>query len=119
MKKNVTNGLLAWKRYVCPFCGEIKTHTVFKESVKTKYLLWCPRCARPIRKLTKEEVGILPKPQYGIWNSWEKRFVFGIRESTSALAWNKFKRKCSGWRKWRYVIKSIPLKQLLEEQKNG
>lgn len=108
------NRLLSCERYVCPFCGNIETSAVFKENVKTKYVLWCSRCKRTIRKLTKEEVDVLPKPQYGVWNGIQKRFVFGIRESSSELAWAKFKKKCSGWRKWRYEVKQIPLKKLLE-----
>ena len=47
---------------------------------------------------------------YGIWNSVEKRFVFGVSEPTSNAAWKSFKKKVPQaiWRKWRYDVKPIP-----------
>ena len=45
---------------------------------------------------------------YGIWNSVEKRFVFGIAAETPRKAERAFRKACSGWRRWRYEIKPIP-----------
>lgn len=45
---------------------------------------------------------------YGIWNSAEKRFVFGIAVETSRKAERAFRKTCINWRQWRYEIKPIP-----------
>lgn len=45
---------------------------------------------------------------YGIWNSAEKRFVFGIAAETSRKAERAFRKTCINWRQWRYEIKPIP-----------
>lgn len=45
---------------------------------------------------------------YGIWNSIEKRFVFGIAAETPRKAEQAFRKTCINWRKWRYEIKPIP-----------
>jgi len=45
---------------------------------------------------------------YGIWNGVEKRFVFGIQETSAQKAWEAFTRKCAGWRAWRFEVKPIP-----------
>ena len=45
---------------------------------------------------------------YGIWNSMEKRFVFGIAAETPRKAERAFRKTCINWRKWRYEIKPIP-----------
>lgn len=46
---------------------------------------------------------------YGIWNTVDKRFVFGIKEDTADKAAKHFKSEC---RKlsymWRYEVKRIP-----------
>lgn len=45
---------------------------------------------------------------YGIWNSIEKRFVFGIAAETPRKAERAFRKTCINWRLWRYEIKPIP-----------
>lgn len=45
---------------------------------------------------------------YSIWNSMEKRFVFGIAAETPRKAERTFRKACVEWRKWRYEIKPIP-----------
>lgn len=46
---------------------------------------------------------------YGIWNSVDKRFVFGIREATQDAAWKKFVGKAGKTSyKWRFKIKKYP-----------
>lgn len=45
---------------------------------------------------------------YGIWNSIEKRFVFGIAAETPRKAERAFRKTCINWRMWRYEIKPIP-----------
>lgn len=45
---------------------------------------------------------------YGIWNSAEKRFVFGIAAETPRKAERAFRKACINWRQWRYEIKPIP-----------
>lgn len=45
---------------------------------------------------------------YGIWNSAEKRFVFGIAVETPRKAERAFRKTCINWRQWRYEIKPIP-----------
>ena len=46
---------------------------------------------------------------YGIWNSIEKRFVFGIREESADAALRKFRRVAPGAsRAYRYSAKEIP-----------
>nr|DAM21451.1 MAG TPA: DNA helix destabilizing protein [Caudoviricetes sp.] len=45
---------------------------------------------------------------YGIWNSAEKRFVFGIAAETPRKAERAFRKTCINWRQWRYEIKPIP-----------
>ena len=45
---------------------------------------------------------------FGIWNSIEKRFVFGIAAETPRKAERAFRKTCINWRKWRYEIKPIP-----------
>jgi len=46
---------------------------------------------------------------YGIWNDVEKRFVFGITETTKDAAWRKFvKRVGKTSYKWRFEARAIP-----------
>ena len=45
---------------------------------------------------------------FGIWNSMEKRFIFGIAAETPRKAERAFRKTCINWRKWRYEIKPIP-----------
>ena len=45
---------------------------------------------------------------YGIWNSADKRFVFGIAAETPRKAERAFRKTCINWRQWRYEIKPIP-----------
>ena len=45
---------------------------------------------------------------YGVWNSAEKRFVFGIAAETPRKAERAFRKTCINWRQWRYEIKPIP-----------
>lgn len=45
---------------------------------------------------------------YGVWNSVEKRFVFGIAAETPRKAERAFRKTCVNWRQWRYEIKPIP-----------
>ena len=45
---------------------------------------------------------------HGIWNSAEKRFVFGIAAETPRKAERAFRKTCINWRQWRYEIKPIP-----------
>ncbi len=55
-------------------------------------------------KVTSKEV-----PLYGVWNDMQKRFVFGIVETT--LRWAQkalFRRIGKSAYKWRYSIKKIP-----------
>lgn len=46
---------------------------------------------------------------FGIWNSCEKRFVFGISEPTKDRAWNEFQRVApfKATKKWRYEVREI------------
>ena len=45
--------------------------------------------------------------RWGIWNSVEKRFVFGISEPSMKEAKDEFRRRC-GSPLWRYSVKKIP-----------
>lgn len=45
---------------------------------------------------------------YGVWNSVDKRFMYGIQAPTKEEAWNEFTDKCPGWRCWRFEVKAIP-----------
>ena len=46
---------------------------------------------------------------YGIWNDMQKRFVFGIKETSPQRASKAlFRRIGKGAYRWRYSIKAIP-----------
>ena len=51
---------------------------------------------------------------YGIWNSMEKRFVFGIAAETPRKAERAFRKTCINWRKWRYEIKRLSYANIWE-----
>ena len=47
--------------------------------------------------------------EYGIWNSVQKRFVFGIKESSKKKAIKALENKVGiDVYKWRYSIRTIP-----------
>lgn len=50
------------------------------------------------------------KKVYGIWNSLDKRFVFGIKEESKLKANKAFQKECGKLAYlWRYTAKEIPV----------
>ena len=67
------------------------------------YIVARPKPGAPFA-ITMEEV-----PLYGVWNDMQKRFVFGIKETSPRGAEKAlFRRIGKGAYRWRYSIKQIP-----------
>lgn len=63
------------------------------------------------RPMSGAVVKVVPKevPLYGVWNDMQKRFVFGIVETTPRRAQKAlFRRIGKNAYRWRYSIKKIP-----------
>lgn len=67
------------------------------------YTIARPKPGMPF-EITSEEV-----PLYGVWNGMQKRFVFGIKETSPRRAEKAlFRRIGKDAYRWRYSIKAIP-----------